>query len=412
MWSALYTAGVRAYGLAISAASLWKPKAKLWIKGRREQSHETNSNDAPCLWVHCASVGEFEQGRPLIERIKNRLPDLPLLLTFFSPSGYEMHKKYPLAEKVLYLPLDTPSKMRDFIDSYNPGVAIFVKYEVWHNCYRELNRREIPTYMISAKFRANQVYFKPWGRWFANSLRKLSGIFTQDDASVKLLQQIGIQASKAGDTRYDRVIEIASRGIELPEIALFKVNKTLLVAGSTWPADENMLINWWQSQNKNLDNWKLIIVPHEIGETHISQLQRLLPGASRFTNGVIKDSRVIILDTMGMLSALYRYADLAYVGGGFGTGIHNVLEPAAFGNPVVFGPRHQKFDEATGLIRAGGGFSVKDKVTFSDSMNALCMVDLKRKEAGRNSLDFVEKGAGATEAILKSLMPHLKALNT
>ncbi len=410
MWGALYTSGVRAYGLAIYAASIWRPKAKLWVKGRKEQKLEPESTNGPCLWMHCASVGEFEQGRPLLERIKSDMPNVPVMLTFFSPSGYEMHKNYPKAEKVLYLPLDTPANVKRFISMHNPGLAIFVKYEVWHNCYRELNQRGIPTYMVSAKFRADQVYFIPWGNWFANTLRKLSGIFTQDETSVRLLSRLGIQATKTGDTRFDRVLQIAKRGKDLPEIAWFKNNKNLLVAGSTWPADEAILIGWWKSRRKSLDNWKLIIVPHEIGEDHIADLMKLTPEARRFTDGIENDSSILILDTMGMLSALYRYADLAYVGGGFGAGIHNVLEPAAFGNPVIFGPKHQKFDEATGLIQAGGAFSEKDGKGLIAILDDFTTDKEKRKAAGISALSFVQNGAGATDKILKVLTPRLEAM--
>lgn len=399
----LYTLGVKMYGAAIRVAALWNPKAKLWTEGRRTSAAPRTFANRP-LWIHCASTGEFEQGRPLIEGIKKAQPDTPVLLTFFSPSGFEMRKDYPLADAVAYMPLDTPGRIREFLDTYRPATAVFVKYEIWHNCLRELERRDTPTYLVSAKFRPDQIYFKPYGKWFARSLKVFARIFTQNEESKALLNTIGCnRVTVAGDTRFDRVAEIAETNDEIPAMADFKGGSTLIAAGSTWPKDEEIIAEWWSKHASRQPQVKLLIVPHEILSGHVSELKKRFPDAAAWSDNPGSDTRVLILDRMGLLSRVYRYADAVYIGGGFGAGIHNVLEPAVFGCPVIFGPRHEKFDEAKGLISGGGGFAVTDQDGFDNILNELLSKHPFREKAGRNAAAFVQENRGASAKILGAL---------
>lgn len=400
----LYTLGIVLYGAAIRLAALWNPKAKLRHEGSKTPAYP-NTFSAHPIWIHCASTGEFEQGKPLIEGIKKARPDAPVLLSFFSPSGYEMRKDYPLADAVVYMPLDTPSRIRTFLDAYQPANAVFVKYEIWHNCLRELKRREIPTYLVSAKFRPDQIYFKPYGKWFAQSLKKFTRIFTQNSESKILLEKIGCrQVTVAGDTRFDRVAEIAETNEAIPEMAEFKGNSTLIVAGSTWPKDEEIIAAWWSRKAKSRPELKLLLVPHELSDGHISEMKKRFPDAVKWSSGSRESARVLILDRMGLLSRVYRYADIAYIGGGFGAGIHNVLEPAVFSCPVIFGPRHQKFDEAKGLISAGGAFDFSSQEGFDKILDSLLTEGAPfREDAGKIAGDFVQTNRGATAQILTSL---------
>lgn len=400
----LYTLVIKIYGAAIRVAALWNPKAKLRIDGQQTLPAPGLPHSRP-LWIHCASTGEFEQGRPLIEGIKKARPDTPILLTFFSPSGFEMRKDYPLADAVAYMPLDTPGRMRDFLDTYRPATAVFVKYEIWHNCLGELARRNTPTYLVSAKFRPDQIYFKPYGKWFARSLKGLTRIFTQNEESKTLLNAIGCsRVTVAGDTRFDRVAEIAETNEEVPEMAEFKGDGTLIAAGSTWPKDEELIARWWSKHAGRHPEVKLLIVPHEISAGHISELKKRFPDAVAWSDNPRNVARVLILDHMGLLSRVYRYADIAYIGGGFGAGIHNVLEPAVFGCPVIFGPRHEKFDEAKGLISAGGAFAAGGQEAFDDIVSELVSMSPFREKAGRIAGAFVRENRGASAKILDVLL--------
>jgi 3-deoxy-D-manno-octulosonic-acid transferase len=410
MMRSLYTAAIVIYGWGIQVSAFWNAKARLWVSGRNKQAKIT----APTLpqnpiWMHCASLGEFEQGRPIIEHLKKLLPDQTILLSFFSPSGFEIRKSYPLADAVVYLPLDTPDKMKAFTSKFNPKLAIFVKYEIWHNCFDVLHRRGIPLFMVSAKFRPSQVYFKPWGRWFAKSLNKPQHIFTQDAKSVKLLNEIGIEhASVAGDTRFDRVLEILEADESLPDMEAFKAEGKLIVAGSTWPRDEAMLAEWWKQSGKSMTGWRLVLVPHEISKSNVAQLGNLLPEARAWSTSNFGDSRVLIIDTMGMLNKLYRYAEIAYIGGGFGAGIHNTLEAAVYGCPIIFGPAHQKFDEALGLIKAGAAKSVDNQQSLQKAIEHWAESKVNRTTASRAAATFVKNGAGATNFIVKALVNRAK----
>lgn len=399
----LYTLGIRAYGLGIKLAAILNPKAKKWVSGRKTNLPALTS-DRPPIWFHCASTGEYEQGRPVIEALKQTAPERPVLLTFFSPSGYEMKKSDPVADAVVYLPLDTPARMRDFIAHYRPAAAVFVKYEIWHNCLAELRRQKIATFLISAKFRGDQVYFKPWGRWFLRSLHTFRTIFTQDEKSASLLKKAGIgNAVTAGDTRFDRVAEIAEKGLPVDKAAQFKGNALLFIAGSTWPADEALIAAWWKEAGAKNLGLKLLLVPHEVSPQHTEQLRLRFPGARTFDESFDETARVLIMNKMGYLSRAYRYADLAYVGGGFGAGIHNLSEAAVFGCPVLFGPNHRKFDEARGLIEAGGGFEVRDGKTFKTAADLLLTSRDARKEAAEASRRYTAKRQGATERIAREV---------
>ncbi len=398
---ALYTAAIRGYGLVIHIASLFHAKAKKWIQGRYDQSKNNKIGLEKCIWIHCASLGEFEQGRPVLEKLKSAYPDIPILLTFYSPSGYEIRKKYPLADAIEYLPLDTPENARALLQRHNPLLAIFVKYEVWHNLFRELFRQGIPTLMISAKFRKDQIYFKPWGAWFQKSLRGVNHIFTQDSTSEKLLNNIGIvNTSTSGDTRFDRVIEIAKSSERIEAIENLVSGKITLIAGSTWGPDEDLLADFFRNSS-GLPELQLIIVPHEISHQHINRLTNLLPECQIWSlhQTQLKSGKPLIIDTIGLLSKLYLYADIAYIGGGFGVGIHNVLEPAAFGVPVVFGPKYHKFTEARNLIEKGGGWSVSNKRELTDLLTKLLNDKDLLNQGSKAAKDFVADNAGATNVI-------------
>ncbi len=399
----LYTLGIRAYGIGIKIAAFRNPKAEKWVSGRKSALPSLES-DRPPIWFHCASTGEFEQGRPVMEALKHSASEQPLLLTFFSPSGYELKKSDALADAVTYLPLDTPDRMRKFITHYRPAAAVFVKYEIWHNCLAELQRQNIPTFLISAKFREDQVYFKPWGKWFLRSLGIFRTVFTQDRRSTSLLKAAGIKNSiTAGDTRFDRVAEIAEKGMPVEKVAEFRNNGLLIAAGSTWPADEALIAEWWREAAEKNPKLKLVLVPHEVSEAHTAELKRRFPGACTFDESADASTRVLIVDKMGYLSRIYRHADIAYVGGGFGTGIHNLLEPSAFGCPVIFGPNHEKFDEARGLIEAGGGFEVRDKKSFAGIADELLRSEAFREKSSDASRRYTESGRGATARIAKEI---------
>lgn len=391
------------YGLAIRLASVFSAKAGLWISGRKnQQSPHFSQKGSAGIWMHCASLGEFEQGRPVLDQLKLLFPDMPVLLSFFSPSGYEIRKNYPGADKVVYLPLDMPVNAKKFLKTYRPKMAIFVKYEIWHNFLYALKKGEVPVILISAKFRSEQVYFQWWGTWFKNSLSGLSHIFTQDEASQKLLLDVGVSSvSVAGDTRFDRVLEIAQSRVDLPVIAEYCHGKRVIVCGSTWAPDEDILIDFFLKNRLVYPDLRLVLVPHEISESHIQKLMEKCPGSIRFsqTKGSLPETPVLIVDTIGMLSKTYAYAHIAYVGGGFGAGIHNLLEPAAFGVPVIFGPKHQKFREAGELISNGGAWSINDQAGLSAKITAL--LDIPDLHAGASAAagNYVKNNAGATRVI-------------
>ena len=404
----LYDLGILIYGLLLRVFALFNAKAKLLVDGRDgllqhiEQSVEKGQQ---YIWFHFASLGEFEQGRSVMEQIKSRHPQEKIIVTFFSPSGYEIRKNSPLADHVFYLPADTASNARRFIDIINPKLAIFTKYEYWYHYFKELDKRKIRLLMISAIFRENQVFFKQYGGFFRSILKKVSYFFTQNTESVNMLKWIGItKAGLAGDTRFDRVVELPKEHKLIPEAQTFAETEDILVAGSTWPADE-ALLKVLLENNKDL---KAIIAPHEIHKDHIDAMLKLFPHAllfskfNTYTDQQIAASRQLIIDNIGMLSSLYHYGRMAYIGGGFGAGIHNTLEAATYGMPVIFGPKYEKFQEAIDLMEIGAGFSISNEQELQDVYNALCISE-KLVQASIAAKNYVQQRSGATQIIMKYL---------
>ncbi len=402
----LYNAFIRIYSLILWLISPFNPKAKLWIKGRYKllDTIATKINkDKKKIWFHFPSLGEFEQGRPVLEKIKQEYPDKSIIITFYSPSGYEVRKNYPLAEDIFYLPIDTPGHAKQLIYLINPEVAIFTKYDYWYHYFRELKNQGIPLFVISAIFRENYSVFK----WYGTVERKVLGfitkIFLQDEHSKSLLQGIGItNVIIAGDTRFDRVVENAAKPKAILEVQAFCAHSNVFVAGSTWAHDEKHIAELITEY----PNWKFIIAPHEISESRISSLTELIPKALKFSDipalSKFSDNQVLIIDNIGMLSSLYQYGHIAYIGGGFGAGIHNTLEAATFGLPVIFGPNYYKFREAKELISEEAAFSIKDQDTLKDIMSRL-QDSAFRTQAGETAKKYVKDHTGATELIFQHI---------
>ena len=412
----IYNAGLRIYAGLISLAALFNSKAKQWKVGRKHLftnlQHQI-STQTSWIWVHCASLGEFEQGRPIIEQLKQRYPQQGILLTFFSPSGYEIRKNYEFVDHVCYLPLDTAANAKRFLAIVRPSLAVFVKYEFWYHYLQELKKTETPTLLISAIFHAKQPFFHPlFGKFFQKILSCFSTIHVQNTSSARLLQSIGFnQFEVTGDTRIDRVLRIPLTAKQFPIIEAFRGEAFLLVAGSTWQPDEAILANFIQQQQNK--NWKYLIVPHDISPNHIHQLQQKLKIRSwRYTQAEQtpvanwENIDVLILDTIGMLSQVYQYGKLAYIGGGFGRGIHNILEPAAFGLPVIIGPNYKKFEEANQLVDQKGCFSINNQVQFNEVFVALAKEDVYSK-ANQAITDYLAKNRGASKKAMASIQELL-----
>ncbi|WP_010664220.1 3-deoxy-D-manno-octulosonic acid transferase [Marinilabilia salmonicolor] len=404
----LYSIGVRFFSLIVALAAPFNEKAKLLHQGRKEiwQKLSALQGESSVVWIHCASLGEFEQGRPVIEALKKYVPQKKILLTFFSPSGYEVRKNYDLADVVCYLPSDTRHNARRLLSVVKPESAFFVKYEFWPNLFGELARCNVPLYSISSIFRENQLFFKWYGKWFQESLNAVTRFYVQDETSGKLLQQIGFKNYEvAGDTRFDRVKAIVDAATEVPVAAQFAAGADfVLVAGSTWPPDEDLLCRYI---NEAPDGVKLIMAPHEVHEGHIQEIeQKLKVPFFRFTRTDEVDvaaSRVMIVDTIGLLSAIYRYGQVAWIGGGFGKGIHNTLEAATYGIPVAFGVEYHKFKEARDLIEVGGGCSVNDYEGFFSMLENFRTNDARRQESGKAAGSYVKSMCGATGMIMKQV---------
>lgn len=409
----LYTLGIRAYRLGVVCASPRNVKARQRIKGCREVwttlAAKVNPNDRN-IWVHAASLGEFEQGRPLMEELRRRHPDCKIILTFFSPSGYEVRKDWSGADCVVYLPFDTPRNARRMIAAINPEKVFFVKYEIWRNLLHELNRRLIPAYLISAAFTPQQKFFRSGFRWYALWLRWFTRIFVQDERSRRLLEGIGIDnAVVAGDTRFDRVTDIMRTTRDIPALQAMRDNSSLpiLMAGSSWGADEQYYFPWLCA---NKGKVRAVIAPHEFDARRLEEMRSALsPLKVVLLSEVESDSAkaaeadCLIIDCFGLLSSAYRYADIAYIGGGFGAGIHNINEAAVYGIPVVFGPNHSRFLEAQGLAEAGGGFPVADARQVSDTLDSLVCDADARKAAGEKAAAYIRRNLGATDRILSTL---------
>ncbi|NRB50430.1 MAG: 3-deoxy-D-manno-octulosonic acid transferase [Saprospiraceae bacterium] len=409
----LYTIAIRLYGLGIFLASFFSEKAGLWVKGRKdwESSLHAFNQEHPIvsgqkrIWIHCASLGEFEQGRTLIEYIKAKAPEITILLTFFSPSGYEIRKNYPHADGIFYLPLDTRSNARKFLDLVQPTQAIFVKYEFWYQYLAALKKAKIPSVVISAIFRPDQVFFKPYGGFFRSMLRLLDHLFVQDQASIDLLASIGIlEVTKAGDTRIDRVAQIPAEGKHFPKVQQFVGESPCLVVGSSWGADEIILKEGLA--NSLPSNWKIILAPHDISEPHLLAIEKRWVGQiirySKLDESGGSDNRLLLIDNIGMLQSLYRYGKIAYIGGGFGAGIHNTLEPITFGLPVIFGPKFQKFEEAKQLLKQGGGFTISSAAELSETLELLLETHTYQLAAER-ARAYIDNNQGGTQKIAQYL---------
>ena len=405
MW--FYNLCMIVYAALIRAVSPFNKKARLWVSGRKgmfEQMRSTISEGERIVWIHVASLGDFEQGRPLVDYVKENYPDYKILLTFFSPSGYEMRKNYKNADYVFYIPADTKRNVRKFLDIVNPEVVIFVKYEFWLNMLAELHKRKIRTYIASAIFRRNSIFFNPFGFWWRAALHSFDTLFVQDDLSKSLLEGLGLtNVVVAGDTRFDRVLAIAESAEKVAFVEEFKGNCCLFVAGSTWGPDEEILL---PLINEN-PNVKFVIAPHEMEEARIERILREVKGgAVRYTQlseGGLADKQVLVLDTMGLLSRVYGSAEWAYVGGGFGAGIHNTLEAAVYGLPVAFGPKYRKFKEARDLIELGVGRSVADEDELKAWFNELKSDDDYLSRLSAIAKVYVGKHRGATEKIVQGI---------
>lgn len=407
----LYNTGINLYALGVRLAAGSNPKAAKMLRGHRGVfptiADKITPSDRP-VWIHASSLGEFEQGRPLIERVKREFPERKILLTFFSPSGYEVRKNFPGADCVVYLPFDTKANARRFVDMVNPSMAIFVKYEFWGNYLDELHRRGVPTYLISGIFRPGQVFFKPWGGVFRKMLRDFTHLFVQDDRSKQLLAAIGVtDVTVAGDTRFDRVTDVLRTAADLPEVEAFagRDERFTLIVGSSWPADEDVYIPWVNSR----DDVKVIIAPHEFDRDRLAQLERRIKGKVVRFSAIERDAaaaegaKVLIVDCFGKLSSIYRYGSVAYVGGGFGTGIHNINEAAVYGIPVLFGPNHAKFKEAADMIACGGGFEVASSGQCGALLDGFAADAARLSAAGAAAGSYIRQNLGATDRIFKHI---------
>lgn len=423
----LYNIGLLLYLFLVRLVSNFNPKAKLFCSGRKELLNKIKKevdHEQPIIWIHCSSVGEFEQARPVIEWYKKEQPEYKILLTFFSPSGYELRKNYELADWIYYMPLDTQKNARIFVEIVRPVKAIFIKYEFWYNYLNELSCNGAQIFIVSAIFRPTQMFFKWYGAFFRQMLKCYTKIFVQDEQSRDLLLSIGIKDNVfiSGDTRFDRVYQITQNSREFPLIKRFSEGCFTVVAGSTWEPDETILFE----VIKHFQNVKLILAPHEIHKERIDKLVKTLGDThkilkfsdfdKKFSSGkspqcdilsVLDDallqSDILIIDCLGILSSIYRYGQLAYIGGGFGVGIHNILEAATYSMPVVFGPNYQKFKEARDLVELGGAVSVSQKCGLYDLLDKYVNSEGARSEKGKVCGDYVKKNLGATHKVVSNL---------
>jgi len=403
-----YNLGIKIYLLIIAIISPFNKKAKLWRDGRKNWGVRlegvVKKNDR-IVWFHCASLGEFEQGRPVIEALRQKHTDIKILLTFFSPSGFEIRKNYQGADYIFYLPLDTKRNAKSFLAIVNPIAVVFVKYEFWYHYLNQLKSRKIPTYIISAIFRPDQAFFKAYGGWYRKFLAAFEHLFVQNNESKNLLNSIGVKnVTVAGDTRFDRVVANFQSAKSIPLLEEFASNSKVLIAGSTWSKDEEFIIEYFKENSGNI---KLIIAPHEINKSNIEKLiVRAGVKSILYTksDGVDpRDSRLLVIDTIGVLSTAYRYGTVAYIGGGFGVGIHNTLEAAVFGLPIVFGPNHIKFQEAKELLENKAAFSICNQREFNNKVHTLFNDQEVFQTASETAKKYVEKNAGATKLIVEKI---------
>ena len=399
--------------LGVAIGSIFNDKLRKMWQGERDAVQTLRKKvdpDADYIWFHAASLGEFEQGRPLMEQIKKSYPQYKILLTFFSPSGYEVRKNYEGADIITYLPIDTVGNARQFLRTVRPVMAFFIKYEFWYNYLHILQYRSIPAYSVSSIFRPDQVFFKWYGRGYGRVLKCFTRFFVQNEESKKLLESIGIHDTMVvGDTRFDRVLQIKEVSKQLPIVERFvkgtpEEPKKVFVAGSSWQPDEEIFLKYFNNHR----DWKLIVAPHVIGEDHLKFIFSLIKDKKvvRYTQATednVADADVLIIDCFGLLSSVYHYGDVAYVGGGFGVGIHNVLEAAVWGMPVLFGPNNKHFAEAQGLLQSGGGIEIEDYETFSLIMSQLSDDSAYYGTCGQEAGAFVQSLAGATKKVLSSV---------
>ena len=420
----MYNLFIYLYLLGVAVCSLFNEKVRKMWRGEREAFRvlkEKVDPEAKCVWFHAASLGEFEQGRPLMEQLRRDHPEYKILLTFFSPSGYEVRKNYEGADIICYLPLDTIGNARRFLKAVQPVAVFFIKYEFWYNYLHILKQRGVPTYSVSSIFRPDQVFFRWYGRHYSRVLKCFTHFFVQNEQSRELLAKIGITcATVVGDTRFDRVLQIKEQAKQLPIVEQFVGEAPkVFVAGSSWPPDEDIFIRYF----KEHPEWKLVIAPHVIGEDHLQQIEQKLEGWSvqRYTaplsapegaTSVLQQGNeapsgavggALIIDCFGLLSSIYRYATVCYVGGGFGVSIHNTVEAAVWGKPVIFGPENQKFQEAQELKACGGGLEIKNYDDFARIMDRLSADTDALQKAGRVAGDYVMGKAGAVKKILASV---------
>ena len=404
----LYTTAIRCYALGVRLAALFgNAKAKLWVEGRKSKAIVPSERpDEPWIWFHAASLGEFEQGRPVIEAIKRDLPQYKILLSFFSPSGYEIRKDYPLADEVLYLPIDTPSNAEAWLKRHHFVAAVFIKYEFWFNYMAALKKAGVPLFYISLILQENSYFFKPYGQWFRKQLENVSHFFVQDEKTGKLLKNNGFDnVTVCGDTRFDRVAAIAKQAKPFPEVENFINGRKCVVAGSTWPPDEKLLARFFENLP---EDYCVVIAPHDISKGHIAQILSLFPQAQLYTEMKPETlSNILVVNTIGMLSQLYQYARFVYVGGGFGVGIHNIQEPVAFHCPVVFGPKYTGFKEAVDLVAMKGAFSVRSEVELQGVLGQLITDEVYYAKASSICRDYLESQLGATESIMKGIAKTL-----
>lgn len=403
----LYNLAIYLYLCGVAVASLFNGKVRKMWRGERAAFSVLKEKVEPSanyVWFHAASLGEFEQGRPIIERLRKKHPEYKILLTFFSPSGYDVRKDYECADIVCYLPLDTPLNAIRFLRLIRPSMAFFIKYEFWYNYLHILKHRGVPVYSVSSIFRPEQVFFRWYAREYAKVLRCFTHFYVQNEISKQLLAKIGItDVTITGDTRFDRVLQIKELSKQLPIVESFVGDKKVFVAGSSWQPDEDIFIPFFN----NHDGWKLIIAPHVIGEDHLSQIadkvERKVVRYTQTTPDEAAAADCLIIDCYGLLSSVYRYGHVAYVGGGFGVGIHNVLEAAVWGVPVIFGPNNKHFQEAQGLMANSGGYEIGNADDFGGLMTRFMGDESLLKESGRKAAAFVEGCTGATDKILAAV---------
>ena len=411
----LYTIAIRLYSLGVRVAALFgNAKAKLWVNGRTASNYVEciACRQAQCpmapelvegdwIWFHAASLGEFEQGRPVIEAIKAEFPHYKVLLSFFSPSGYEIRKDYPLADEVLYLPIDTPSNAKAWLQRHHFVAAFFIKYEFWFNYMAALKEAGIPLFYISLILNKNSFFFKPYGRWFRKQLGCVSHFFVQDETTCELLKNSGFDViTICGDTRFDRVAAIARQVTPFPEIERFINGRKCIIAGSTWPPDEQILVDFVARLPQD---YCLLIAPHDISANHIEQIKGMFPEALLYSEwNTVTHAKILVVNTIGILSQLYQYARFAYIGGGFGSGIHNIQEPVTFGCPVVFGPKYKGFKEAVDLVAMHAAFPVNDAAALELAFDRMMGDETFYAKASATCRSYVDSQTGATETIMNN----------